>query len=253
MEIFRMDSLGPRTPGIVVSLLCCAAAVLLWPEILARFFSLDWKIGNLRPLAYSLQAMFCLLTALSLAAQNAINRLYKKVFPTGKKLLFSVFAIMLSVCFSLLALELGLRLLHLPFTERRSVSENQLAQFDPELGWTYIPNLSVVQTFGSDYRRVPIYFDSYGSRVRAPGVQRDPAAPSLLIVGCSFAFGHGLPYEETFASRLESTPGFPLQVVNLGVQAYGTDQALLRLKREFKHFNTRVVVYVYIDDTDSRN
>jgi hypothetical protein len=68
----------------------------------------------------------------------------------------------------------------------------------------------------------------------------------MIFVGCSFTMGHGLLYEETVAGVLEAVPDFPLQIVNLGVQGYGTDQALLILKRYLRKFNTKVVVYGFI-------
>jgi hypothetical protein len=75
----------------------------------------------------------------------------------------------------------------------------------------------------------------------------------VLFVGDSYTFGHGLPYEEAFEGLLESMPDFPYQVVNLGVQGYGTDQALLLLKKYIKRFNTKAVVYTYIDEAIVRN
>lgn len=41
--------------------------------------------------------------------------------------------------------------------------------------------------------------------------------------------------------------------MNLGVEAYGTDQALIRLKRHFDKFDTKVVVYTFIMDHVNRN
>jgi hypothetical protein len=100
---------------------------------------------------------------------------------------------------------------------------------------------------------IPSHFDELGTRVRVPGLKHDPAAPTVLLVGDSFTMGHGVVFEETFAGRLEAMPDFPYQVVNLGVQAFGTDQSLLMLKRHFKRFNTKVVVYTFIEDHVVRN
>ena len=124
---------------------------------------------------------------------------------------------------------------------------------DAELGWTYIPNQSVVQEFGADHRKIAMHFDDMGSRVGAPGVRHDAAKPSILFVGCSFTMGHGVAYEDSFVGRLEAMPDFRLQAVNLGVQGYGTDQSLLMLKRQFARFPTRAVVYTLIDDHVNRN
>ena len=39
----------------------------------------------------------------------------------------------------------------------------------------------------------------------------------------------------------------------MGVEGYGTDQALLLLKRHFKRFNAKAVVYTFIDEHVARN
>src|SRR5262249_31940558 len=132
-------------------------------------------------------------------------------------------------------------------------SENALAQFDAEIGWTYVPSRSHLRTFGSDRRLVPIHFDAIGARVASPDAVADPASPTAVFVRCSYTFGHGLPYAETFVGRLAADRGFPLQAVNLGVQGYGTDQALLLLKRQFARWNVRAVVYTFLEDHVTRN
>ena len=87
----------------------------------------------------------------------------------------------------------------------------------------------------------------------SPGARRDRAAPTVILVGGSFTMGHGVTHEESFAGQLETMSDFPYQIVNLGVQAFGTDQALLQLKRHFRKFNTQAVVYTFINDHVSRN
>jgi hypothetical protein len=74
-----------------------------------------------------------------------------------------------------------------------------------------------------------------------------------LFVGCSFTWGHGVTYEESFPGQIETSPAFPLQVVNLGVQGYGTDQSLLWLKQFMPRFNVKAVVYTFICDQVRRN
>ena len=151
------------------------------------------------------------------------------------------------------AVEGALGRLHLAFDESWVPSETALARFDPELGWSYIPNQSVVQAFGAAQREVPMYFDAIGARVGTPGTRHSSTAPTVIFVGCSLTMGHGLSWEETFSGRLEGTPGFPLQVVNLGVQAYGTDQSLLLLRGHLREFNAKVVVHTYTNDHSARN
>jgi hypothetical protein len=70
-----------------------------------------------------------------------------------------------------------------------------------------------------------------GYRGREYSTVRTPGHPRVLMLGDSLAFGYGVADDETSSRQLEL--GFPgLEVVNLAVQGYGTDQALLRFERE---------------------
>lgn len=151
----------------------------------------------------------------------------------------------------LVLVEAALRLAHIPYAEERSPAELAIARFDPVLGWAYIPNLSTTLTAGSHVRAV--HFDAHGIRVPDPGHHISPTRPSILFIGCSFTMGHGLSYEESFVGQFGRMTGSSYQAVNLGVQAYGTDQALLALKKFAPQFNTKMVVYTFIEDHIYRN
>jgi hypothetical protein len=226
---------------------------LVWPISLGRVMPLEWRAGNLRPVAFALQALFLLAGVACVLARDGLNRRIEATRRDPGRLAVRLAAVPLSMGVGLVVAEIGMRILGLPFREARVTSEMALAQFDPELGWSYLPNRTVLQRFGSEQREVVMHFNERGSRVREPGVRFDAEAPTALFVGCSITMGHGVSYEESMEGQLEAMPGFPLQVVNLGVQAYGTDQALLMLRREMKKFNTRVVVYTYLDLHVERN
>lgn len=177
--------------------------------------------------------------------------------PTLKKTAMRYFAIptVLLVGFIVIfiALEILCYALDIPYSEKYAAHETAIGRFDPELGWTYIPNLSVNKSYGSVKRRVPLYFDENGFRVSAPNTKLDPVKPTVLFVGCSYTMGHGLTYEESFVGQFGAFREIPYQVVNLGVQGYGTDQALLMLKRFMSKFNTKVVVYILMSNHPIRN
>ena len=65
-----------------------------------------------------------------------------------------------------------------------------------------------------------------GNRARTPNTEADHEKPTLLVAGESIALAMAIPYEESFAARLEEDLG--VQVVDLGVHGYATDQAYLR-------------------------
>jgi hypothetical protein len=149
--------------------------------------------------------------------------------------------------------ELVLTMLDRPFRQSWEPSENAVARFDPELGWSYVPNAAATQHFAESGRHVEVAFDEFGARVARAGDGHDPARPSLLLVGCSFTMGHGLTFAESIAGHLRQIPDFPLQGINFAVQGYGTDQALLQLRRHMANFNVKVVVYGFLCDHVRRN
>jgi len=172
----------------------------------------------------------------------------------ARRAAFTSIAVLASGAASLLTAEAVFRVIDYPFRATWTPSENALARFDKDLGWSYRPDHSgEVTPFGEEAEAVPVRFDRFGSRVRAEGDERDPGRPSVLLIGGSVTMGHGLVYDETFAGRLEARDDFALQPVNLGVQAFGTDQALLMLERHLDMFDTRAVVYTYISDHVVRN
>ncbi len=167
---------------------------------------------------------------------------------TNRKKYFKVIAInILVMVFVSLLLELLLRFLNIPYNQTWIPSENAIGRFDEELGWHYVPNTSTTLTIGVNTREY--HFDKDGIRIPSADFKFDYKKPTVLFVGSSFTMGHGLSYEETFVSKLGVLfKGTGYQFVNLGVQAYGSDQALILLKKYFHKFNTKIVVYTFNPD-----
>lgn len=246
---------GPNSvwPAFVIALVFAVLAVLASPHFVENVVSLDRRHGNMRPVLHGLQAALGALILATIIGRKWVNYWFRKIFPMTKELLIAAVMVVVSIGSSVVSAEGIARLLHLPFQPQYTPSETALARFDFELGWSYIPNQSVTQEFGTDHRKVPMYFDDLGCRVRKAGDRSSRSAPTALFVGDSYTFGHGVTYNESFVGRLASMPNFPLQVVNLGVQAYGTDQSLLLLKRQFKNFNTKLVVFTLTSMQIRRN
>ena len=102
-------------------------------------------------------------------------------------------------------------------------------------GWALRPDARYVGRGGETITvnargyRGPVHADA-----AAPGVTR------VLMLGDSVTFGSGVGDTETFTGLLDARPD--LEALNLGVDGYGTDQALLRLEREGLAFRPHVVV-----------
>ena len=145
------------------------------------------------------------------------------------------------------------RFVGIPYKTHWIPNENSFGQFDPDLGWSYIPNKSTIHEVGSGKIKKPVHFDRNGIRVPRSGFQFDSSKPSVLFIGGSITMGHGLSYDESFVGKFDAFEEIPYQVVNLGVQGYGSDQALLALKRHLPKFNTKVVMYTFFEHHLRRN
>ncbi|HUR26861.1 MAG TPA: hypothetical protein VM509_01635 [Planctomycetota bacterium] len=115
--------------------------------------------------------------------------------------------------------------------------------FDRELGWCVRPGA---------VHKDSIHVNSRGQRgVREYGAVPAPGALRVACYGDSFVFGDEVPDEYTFQAFLErQAPS--VEALNYGVPAYGTDQALLRLRRD-GIANARVVVIGLLLENIGRN
>jgi len=248
-----MSSGSATALATLLSGMLALLAVVIWPGFLERHISLDWRIGSVRTAAYVLQAAFAATAVVVAIARRRIGARVARWCTSPRTWGFALVTCAASVLGTLALLEGTCRVLDLPVRFRVPAAASVAATFDPEVGWAYLPNHSTVSTFGSDERKITSHFDAIGARVRAPGITHDPSTPTALFVGDSFTMGHGVTYEESFVGQLEKMEGFPYQVVDVGVQGFGTDQSLLMLERNFKRFNTKVVVYTFIEDHVVRN
>jgi hypothetical protein len=251
-----MSSSAPRSiplGAVVASGGLWLLAVLAWPRVAGRAMPLDWYIGDLAMPLRVLSVGLAVAAVAALIAPRRIAAVLRRILPTRRHLVFGAVALLLSTVVGLAAGELLLRALHLPFTASWEPSEIAIGRFDPDLGWSYVPGTLAMQQVSDRLPPVPVRVGRFGARVPAAGPDRDPARPTVLLVGNSFTMGHGLTYEESLAGQLERQPGFPWQVANYAVQGYGTDQSLLQLRRHIASFDTRVVIYGYICDHLRRN
>jgi hypothetical protein len=111
---------------------------------------------------------------------------------------------------------------------------------DPILGWTFVPDHGGRNFFGG--RIVHYATEAHGYRVAAIGQEPDFGRPTAVFAGESIILGYGLQYPETIPAQFERTTG--IQSVNIAVNAYATDQTLLRLRRELPRFAHPVAVIV---------
>lgn len=235
----------PRA-SLVVALIPATAAVLAWPGVFERFASTGFFVGNVRDELRVVSVVLALVAFAVLAVRRRIDAV-------GRQVGFALVTLGLAGLLTCVLVEGILRLTGLPFPEDWVPGETAIGRFDPQTGWSYRPRFSKIETFGDD-TRVPLHFDRLGNRAASPDAVPDPAAPTLLFVGGSVTMGHGVSFEDSYPARVGRLAGPDYQIVNAGVQGFGTDQAFVMMRRQLEAFDdVRAVVYGFICDHVLRN
>jgi GDSL-like lipase/acylhydrolase family protein len=107
--------------------------------------------------------------------------------------------------------------------------------YSERYGWKLRPG------FAGLLHDVPTTVNARGYRGALHPYERTPGKTRLLMLGDSVAFGFKVRDFETFSFLLEHR-GDRYEVVNLGVEGYGTDQELLVLEEEGLRYHPDVVV-----------
>jgi hypothetical protein len=133
------------------------------------------------------------------------------------------------------------------------VEGDPFLSYDSEIGYVARPNSSakwtVFATDGKISRQYHVHTDRRGARVANRGEQT-PDHVDIVIVGDSFAWGHGVDGYDTFAYKVMSTLGG--SGANLALAGYGTTHALQMLRRN-RDMAPKLVVFPIIRDHLWRN
>ncbi|MEX1025179.1 MAG: hypothetical protein WD226_08895 [Planctomycetota bacterium] len=127
----------------------------------------------------------------------------------------------------------------------RSDEPFQLARFDAELGWEWVP--------GAVSETGDVHLNAQGAR----GTREYAARPPTGVVRCaffgdSFVFCDEMDDASTFEHYLEDRRS-ELEALNFGVNGYGTDQALLRFRRRGRDLGAHVVWIGVLAENIGRN
>lgn len=141
--------------------------------------------------------------------------------------------VFLAIVIAVLLAELGLRGLAFATDNPRG------ATFDPELGWKLVPNVSKKNRQWCNH--VPATTNSFGWRDKEHEVEKPIGVTRMVALGDSFTFGFGVDYGQRFSEFLEEDVP-RLEVINMGVFAYGTDQEVLAYELYGKQYKPDIVV-----------
>lgn len=164
------------------------------------------------------------------------------VMRAGRRVVWIVGAVLLSLGLSLAAGEWALRVLR-RHVEASDCLDDGLVAYDERLGWVLAPDWQGRHRhydFDAAYST-----NGYGFRGPFPEAQEGTTSAGLYVVlGDSFTFGLGVNDEETFVSRLNQGAQGDRRYLNLGVVGFSTDQECLLLEERAIMFRPGVVVVV---------
>lgn len=173
-----------------------------------------------------------------------------------KKIISNLLILAAAVIVPFMALEIALRLffpIYAPQFVPEKVNEPFIA-FDPELGWFHKRDFTA--WIESKEYKTRAYLNRRGTRGKLYDYAKPEGVRRILILGDSLAFGLGVNDDETFPAVLEETfreNGEAAEVINLGVNGYGTVQEFLLLDREGMKYRPDIVVVAFFLGNDIIN
>lgn len=153
-------------------------------------------------------------------------------------LLFGIF-------FTLLLVEIGVRLLKLPITGYyRSTC---VVEADEELGFKFRPN-SVAHLEQFHEIDNMIYINSLGFHDVEHPLEPPGDAVRILVVGDSYTAAGQVPIDQGWTQTMERNLTTPAEVINLGVDGTGTDYHLATLQKYVPLLQPNVVILAFYEN-----
>jgi hypothetical protein len=160
-----------------------------------------------------------------------------------KQFIFKLAAIILALILVLVGLEVVVRVFNL--------SQPRIGQADPIRGFANIPGAREVNQHG-----VKIDIGDHGFRGPTPSPEKAPGAYRVILLGDSFVFAASIDYENTFAGLLNrrfQEKKQPIEVIDMGVDGYGTTEELLVYEHEARKLKPDLVVLCFYVGNDLQN
>lgn len=137
---------------------------------------------------------------------------------------------------------------HAKETENFRLVRSGYYQLDGQLGW--LPRAQISGEHPYNGTLVPFHTNSRGLRDREYSLEKPAGITRIVALGDSYTWGYRVRDEEVYTEVLESLLPH-MEVINLGVTAFMTDQELQYLKREGLAYDPDIVLLAFcLNDFD---
>ncbi|MBN1406078.1 MAG: hypothetical protein JW946_06125 [Candidatus Omnitrophica bacterium] len=172
------------------------------------------------------------------------------------KLLKNIILLVAAISISFLVLE-GVFRICFPIysTNTKNKHKNDdFNEYNSEYGWFHKRNFSTwieTQEYSTE-----VFINGKALRGKEYSYEKPKHTKRIVVLGDSFVFGSGVEDDETFSYKLESlfkSNGKDIEVINMGVYGFGTDQEYLLLREEGIRYSPDVVICLFFVGNDIEN
>jgi hypothetical protein len=154
-----------------------------------------------------------------------------------------------SLIFIVVAIEGALQIQPL-FTRGWTNHHSVCCEHDPLLGWRLVAGRTT--EFSNPEYAITESFNSRGVRGPEYSLAKPPGEYRIVILGDSFTEGYTVEFEELFSEflkrQLSEQTGWQIEVINLGVGGYSTDQELLLYQTEGRQYHPDLTILMFYDN-----
>jgi hypothetical protein len=221
------DEAEPRRTVAQLVVLTVAAGALFWAgRVDFEWFERRWSVDANRPwVAWALRTGVAFAALwLAIVVRPRVGRW---VAHGGRREAAACGRIAGAAVLGLVTAELVLRIAGAPRKHDFDGScDTRLGEPNARTGWTWRARFA--RSDINEFRPDLVYsFDGDHNRAPSPDAISDTSLPTVLFVGESIIAGHGLDWSESLPALVGAALG--VQVVALGADGYGSNQAFVRL------------------------
>jgi hypothetical protein len=165
------------------------------------------------------------------------------------KILNTTRTVLVILVITLILFELVLRLLFADLRSTSSGEEDLFWQYSDIVGWEKIPNSSGIYSNG--FFRGLVNNDAYGNRKNSVYGTFRKEYRTIFLIGDSTTAALEVNDDQTVPALLEArlrARGEKVNVLNLGVRGFGTDQSVLKALQMSSIISPSEIIYLYVDN-----